>query len=176
MWFSDDTWSMLGLAQLPGKFCGTKMTDIVSAEKRSAMMAGIKGKNTKPEMTVRKALFAQGFRFRLHYKKLPGNPDIVLPKHQVAIFVHGCFWHMHSNCKLSKIPSSRPEFWISKLKANASRDKQATSQLLQLGWRVLVIWECHLKSTANVERLQISLSNWIRGQSAYGVMSELPDS
>ncbi len=166
---------MLRLALLPRIICGIKMTDIVSAEKRSAMMAGIRGKNTKPEMTVRKALFAQGFRFRLHYKKLPGNPDIVLPKYQVAIFVHGCFWHMHSNCKLSRIPSSRPEFWLSKLKANASRDRQTTSQLLQLGWRVMVIWECHLKSTANLERLQTSLSNWIRGKSAYGVMSELPD-
>ena len=152
------------------------MSDIVSSEKRSAMMAGIRGRDTKPELAVRRALFAQGFRYRLHYKKLPGNPDIVLPKHRIAIFVHGCFWHMHTQCKLSKLPSSRPDFWLAKLNANAARDLKATEQLLQSGWRVLVIWECYLRSKKSSVNLQSKLTDWILGAATYGSLPVIDES
>jgi len=144
------------------------MSDVVSAEKRSSMMAGIRGKDTKPELAVRKALFAQGFRYRLHYNKLPGCPDIVLPKHRTAIFVHGCFWHMHSECKLSKLPSSRSDFWLHKLHANAARDKKTINQLLQSGWRVLIVWECFLRAEKSSLNLQTKLTEWICGCATYG--------
>lgn len=144
------------------------MSDIVSPEKRSIMMAGIRAKDTKPELTVRKALYAAGFRFRLHNKKLPGTPDIVLAKHRVAIFVHGCFWHLHRNCKLSKIPATRTEMWSHKLKANATKDAQVTYQLLALGWRVLVVWECHIRSHRDSAELTQDLTQWILGRNSFG--------
>ncbi|NQD96755.1 DNA mismatch endonuclease Vsr, partial [Pseudomonas sp. CrR25] len=100
------------------------MTDVVDTLTRSRMMSGIRGKNTKPEMLVRRALFKAGFRFRLHSKKLPGSPDVILPKRRVAIFVHGCFWHMHQGCTNARIPSTRTEFWRGKLKANVDRDRR----------------------------------------------------
>jgi DNA mismatch endonuclease (patch repair protein) len=105
------------------------------------MMSGIRGLNTKPEIIVRKALFATGFRFRLHRKDLPGCPDIVLPRLRVAIFVHGCFWHVHQGCRHARIPTSRREFWEAKLAANVARDVRAVDALLLEGWRVLVVWE-----------------------------------
>ena len=148
------------------------MSDIVSPEKRSMMMAGIRAKDTKPELTVRKALYAAGFRFRLHNKKLPGTPDIVLAKHRVAIFVHGCFWHLHRNCKLSKIPATRTDFWTHKLKANATKDAKATYQLLALGWRVLVVWECHIRSHRGSADLTQELAQWIFGSNSFG---QFPD-
>lgn len=121
------------------------MVDIVTPDKRSQMMAGIGSKNTKPELIVRKMLHAAGFRFRLHRKDLPGKPDIVLPKHRVAIFVHGCFWHGHENCRLFRLPKSRAEFWAAKIGDNRARDERNQAQLLLDGWRVVVIWECALK-------------------------------
>jgi DNA mismatch endonuclease, patch repair protein len=148
------------------------MSDAVSTEKRSAMMSGIRAKDTKPELIVRKALFASGFRFRLHNRKLPGSPDIVLAKRHVAIFVHGCFWHLHRNCKLSKIPATRTDFWTQKLTANATRDIKATDQLLALGWRVLVVWECHIKAHRGTSELQQQLTKWIHGIESFG---QLPD-
>lgn len=104
-------------------------------------MAGIKGKNTRPEIAVRKALHAAGYRFRLHRKDLPGKPDIVLPKYRTVIFVHGCFWHGHM-CKNFKWPKTRPEFWREKIEGNIERDKRAVAELEQLGWNMIVIWEC----------------------------------
>lgn len=121
------------------------MVDIVSPEKRSQMMAGIRGKNTKPEIQVRKTLHAAGFRFRLHRKDLPGKPDIILPKYKVVIFVHGCFWHGHENCHLFRLPKSRTEFWEAKISGNVERDKLKQAQLLDEGWRVLLVRECALK-------------------------------
>lgn len=108
-------------------------------------MAGIRSKNTKPEIRVRQLLHAAGFRFRLHKKDLPGKPDIVLPKYRVAIFVHGCFWHGHENCHLFRIPKSRAGFWETKINGNKTRDKIKQAQLLDMGWRVLLVRECSLK-------------------------------
>lgn len=123
------------------------MVDIVSPSKRSQMMSGIRGKGTRPEMRVRQVLHAAGYRFRLHRKDLPGSPDVVLPRHRLAIFVHGCFWHGHQGCKLAKMPSTRTEFWTQKLQGNARRDTAAVAGLQAVGWRVLVVWECFLRQT-----------------------------
>jgi DNA mismatch endonuclease, patch repair protein len=121
------------------------MTDRLSKERRSWNMSRIKGKNTKPEMVVRSFLHAQGFRYRLHERKLPGRPDIVLPKFKTVIFVHGCFWHRHEGCRNCTTPTNRREFWLQKLTANARRDRIHDERLTGLGWRVIVIWECETK-------------------------------
>lgn len=139
------------------------MIDVVSPVVRSAMMAGIKGKNTKPEMLVRKALFAAGYRFRLHRNDLPGNPDIVLPGRRVAIFVHGCFWHAHQGCRIAKLPGSRREYWEPKLARNVARDEAAVSQLLAQGWRVLVIWECFTRKQQGLGGTAAAFSAWLEG-------------
>lgn len=110
---------------------------------RSRNMAAIKGRDTSPELIVRRQLHAAGFRFRLHRKDLPGRPDIVLPKHQTVIFVHGCFWHKH-NCRYFKWPKTREEFWHHKIMANVERDRRNREKLRALGWRVLVVWECRV--------------------------------
>jgi DNA mismatch endonuclease (patch repair protein) len=109
------------------------------------MMSFIRGKDTKPEQLVRRGLWALGFRFRLHAKELPGRPDLVLPKWRTAIFVNGCFWHAHANCRYFRIPASRPEFWGAKLAANRHRDSDSIAKLQSLGWNVVTIWECALR-------------------------------
>lgn len=124
------------------------MTDVVSAATRSRMMAGIRGRDTKPELTVRKALHGAGYRFRLHRRDLPGTPDIVLPKHRVCIFVHGCFWHRHLGCRFATSPATRVEFWSTKFQSNVARDAEAQRRLIELGWRVLIVWECGIKQGA----------------------------
>lgn len=124
------------------------MADIVDKPTRSRMMSGIKGKNTNPEMVVRKALFARGYRYRIHNRKLPGNPDIVLPKYNTAIQINGCFWHGHEDCHLFRIPKTRPEFWEKKISGNKERDNLKSEQLIQLGWRLITIWECALKGSS----------------------------
>ena len=134
-------------------------------------MSGIRSKDTIPELIVRKALFARGYRFRLHSKHLPGSPDIVLPKHHLVIFVHGCFWHLHQGCKYSRIPSSRADFWKEKLNANAARDKEVVKGLKKLGWRVLIVWECHIRGLEDIAELQLQLVRWIEGTSDF---AELP--
>ncbi|QJW85691.1 DNA mismatch endonuclease Vsr [Ramlibacter terrae] len=120
------------------------MADVVDAATRSRMMSGIRGKNTRPEMLVRKFLHAHGFRFRLHRKDLPGVPDIVLPKYKTVVFVHGCFWHQHGNCRFAARPKSNADFWSAKLGANAARDARVKTELEQLGWHVVTVWECSL--------------------------------
>ena len=120
------------------------MADVVDAPTRSRMMSGIRGKDTRPEMTIRKALHRMGFRYRLHSRKLPGKPDMVFPKLGAVIFVHGCFWHGH-DCHLFKWPSSRMQFWREKIEGNRSRDAASSERNLQAGWRVLTIWECAIK-------------------------------
>ncbi len=120
------------------------MPDIVSREVRSRMMSGIRGKNTKPEMLLRRGLHALGFRFRLHDRKLPGCPDLVFPKYNAVIFVHGCFWHGH-DCHLFRMPSTRTEFWQTKIARNRSVDQRAIRKLDSLGLRYAVVWECALK-------------------------------
>lgn len=109
------------------------------------MMSGIRGKDTKPEMLVRRFLYAHGYRYRLHRKDLPGKPDIVLPRLKVCIFVHGCFWHHHSGCRFAVLPKSRPEFWEAKLLANADRDQRAVESLREAGWTTFIVWECELR-------------------------------
>ena len=121
------------------------MVDVVDKATRSRMMSGIKGKNTKPEIRVRKVLHKAGYRFRLHGKNLPGKPDIVLAKHKTVIFVHGCFWHGH-DCKYFKWPKTRPEFWRNKIEGNKTRDASQQEKLKNLGWQVKVIWECEVKN------------------------------
>ena len=128
------------------------MADIVDLKTRSRMMSAIKGKNTKPELIVRKYLHALGFRYRLHDKKLPGTPDIVLAKFKTVIFVNGCFWHRHDGCKKCITPSSNIDFWTKKFEQTIARDKKAIDALEKLGWRVIVIWECQVNDK-NVEKL-----------------------
>jgi DNA mismatch endonuclease, patch repair protein len=121
------------------------MADVHSPETRSYNMSQIKGKDTKPEMLVRKYLFAQGFRFRLHDKKLPGKPDIVLPKFKTVIFIHGCFWHGHKDCKYFVVPKTRTDWWLEKIGKNKENDVKAKKALKKLGWRVVEVWECQLR-------------------------------
>lgn len=120
------------------------MADIKTSEARSANMAAIKSKNTKPELLIRKALYAKGFRYRLHDKKLPGKPDLVLKKYNAVIFINGCFWHKHS-CHLFKWPQTRMDFWKKKIESNVLRDEQNYLKYQESGWKVLVVWECALK-------------------------------
>jgi DNA mismatch endonuclease (patch repair protein) len=127
--------------------------DVVDAVTRSRMMAGIKSKNTNPEMIVRKYIHAQGFRYRLHSRNLSGSPDIVLPRHRVAIFIHGCFWHRHDSCRYSTTPASNVERWTVKFNANKARDVTNTEKLRSEGWKVIVVWECELRKKP-LQRLQ----------------------
>jgi DNA mismatch endonuclease (patch repair protein) len=140
---------------------GALMVDIVSEAVRSRMMAGIPNRNTKPEMTVRRFLHAQGFRFRLHARSLPGCPDLVLPKYRVAIFVHGCFWHRHPGCSYATVPGQNSEKWHGKFAQNIERDQRSIQKLLGDGWRVILVWECGLR-TAKSRSCLISLPDVIR--------------
>jgi DNA mismatch endonuclease (patch repair protein) len=115
------------------------------SEQRSRNMSAIKSKNTKPEITLRKLLHSMGYRFRLHRKDLPGSPDIVLPKYKTVIFVHGCFWHRHENCKYATTPKTRKEFWEKKFRENINRDNLNQANLSLKGWKIIIIWECQLK-------------------------------
>jgi DNA mismatch endonuclease, patch repair protein len=139
------------------------MTDKVSPEVRSRIMASIKGKDTKPEMVIRRALHALGFRYRLHVKDLPGCPDIVLPKYKVVIMVNGCFWHGH-DCHIANRPKSRSEYWEQKIAKNRARDGQSKSQLIELGWRVATIWECAIfgKFKMLIPDLSELISLWLK--------------
>ncbi|WP_057975570.1 very short patch repair endonuclease [Pseudomonas lactis] len=121
------------------------MTDVVSSEKRSQMMSGIRSKDTQPEMIVRRALHARGFRYRLYVKDLPGKPDLVFPRYKSILFIHGCFWHGH-DCHLFKVPGTRREFWLSKIDRNRERDAEVKLALAALGWRVMEVWECELRA------------------------------
>lgn len=127
--------------------------DVVDSATRSRMMAGIRSKNTKPEMTVRRYLHARGFRYRLHARGLPGSPDLVLPRYRVAIFVHGCFWHRHTDCRYATTPGSNIEQWARKFTSNMERDARKLAALEDAGWRVIVVWECELRRAAE-ERLE----------------------
>lgn len=125
------------------------MVDVVDSTTRSRMMSGIKGKDTRPEMVVRRFLHSEGFRYRLHVSKLPGKPDIVLPKYKVAIFVHGCFWHRHKGCKYTTNPDQNRNKWQDKFSQNVERDQKQIKHLIDLGWRVIVLWECGLRAREN---------------------------
>ncbi len=121
------------------------MTDVLSKEQRKRCMSHVRGKNTKPEVMVRQFLFAQGFRYRLYRKDLPGKPDIVLPKYKTVIFIHGCFWHGLPGCKYATIPEANHDFWFAKISGNIERDKSNYAKLNELGWKVIEIWQCELK-------------------------------
>lgn len=125
--------------------------DIVDPKIRSRMMSGIRSRNTKPEILLRKALHAMGYRYRLNVRLLPGSPDIVLPKWRVVIFVHGCFWHRHPDCKKATTPATNTDFWTKKFAANTKRDKTAIKELHNLGWRTAIVWECAIGSKIDVE-------------------------
>ena len=126
------------------------------------MMSGIRGKNTKPELLIRKALFAKGFRYRLHNRRLPGKPDLVFPKYHAVIFIHGCFWHGH-DCHLFKWPSTRPEFWKTKINRNREVDIRNYKKLKEDGWRILTIWECAIKGKTrlSLDRVINSAEHWL---------------
>ncbi|MCE2613557.1 DNA mismatch endonuclease Vsr [Flavobacteriaceae bacterium D16] len=134
------------------------MTDIFSKKKRSSIMSKISGKETKPEILVRKFLFSNGFRYRKNVNGLSGKPDIVLSKYKSVVFVNGCFWHGH-NCKAGKLPSTKKEFWKTKIADTIKRDQKNYSDLSDLGWKVMVIWQCELK---NKELKETRLSNLIK--------------
>jgi DNA mismatch endonuclease (patch repair protein) len=137
------------------------MADKVTKEKRSEIMSKTKGKETTIEILVRKYLFNKGFRYRKNDKRLPGSPDIVLPKYKTAIFVQGCFWHGHESCKHFKIPKTHTEFWTSKISRNIERDKSNLSKLMDLGWNVVVVWECELRKNPE-KRLEFLISEIIQ--------------
>ena len=136
----------------------TGLTDIFPKQKRSEIMSKISGKETKPEILVRKFLFANGFRFRKNDKRYPGKPDIVLPKYKTVIFVHGCFWHGH-NCPAGKLPETRKEFWKEKINGNIERDKRNKIELEKQGWKVITIWQCELKNKEVRNETLINLRN-----------------
>jgi DNA mismatch endonuclease (patch repair protein) len=131
------------------------MADRITKAQRSHNMARVKNKNTAPELMVRKMLHRLGFRFRLHRSNLPGNPDIVLPRHHKVVFVHGCFWHGH-DCPRGKRPSTRQDFWNHKLEGNQRRDKANQDKLKELGWKILVVWECQIRHMDELEEYLLS--------------------
>lgn len=135
------------------------MADVHDKATRSYNMSRIKGKDTKPEMIVRRYLHAHGFRYRLHVKDLPGKPDIVLPKYRTVIFVHGCFWHGHEGCKKAGLPKTRTEWWINKLSKNIVNDHNHNKTLINLGWKVITIWECDLHATCSEKTLNHLIEN-----------------
>lgn len=137
------------------------MADIFSKEKRSEIMSKIGPKDSKPEIIVRKTVHSLGYRFRLHRKDLPGNPDLVFPKYKKAIFVHGCFWHRHKRCQRGKLPATNTTFWEEKISGNVKRDKSNFNKLRRLGWKYLVIWQCDIKES-NKENLKRKINNFFK--------------
>ena len=141
---------------------GHPMTDIVDRAVRSRMMAGIGGRNTKPELILRRALHARGLRYRLHDRKLPGTPDLVFGRFGAVCFVHGCFWHRHEGCSYTTNPATRPDFWQAKFRANVERDRRNGERLREAGWRIAVVWECSLRKDG-VDRTAQALDRWLHG-------------
>lgn len=151
------------------------MVDIVDSSIRSRMMAGIKGRNTKPELLIRSLLHKKGFRFRLHVKNLPGKPDIVLPKYKSIIFIHGCFWHGHQGCHLFRLPATRTEFWQEKILRNQTNDHRAVELLLASNWRVCIVWECSIRGAKkDPEKVVNKISDWLSGNELFLEISETP--
>jgi DNA mismatch endonuclease (patch repair protein) len=138
------------------------MADIYSKSKRSEIMSLISDRDSRMEISVRKALFSAGLRYRKNVKSLPGKPDIVLPKYKVVVFTHGCFWHGHEGCKASKLPESRRDFWEKKIKDNIERDQRDIESLKQQGWRVIIIWQCEINNAHKRQKRVESLIDEIR--------------
>ncbi|MEN6623668.1 MAG: DNA mismatch endonuclease Vsr [Smithella sp.] len=141
------------------------MSDKFSKAKRSEIMSAVKHENTAPEIIVRKYLFSKGFRYRKNDKRYPGHPDIVLPRYKTVVFVHGCFWHNHIGCKAARTPKSNVEFWTEKQQRNAGRDALERKQLEELGWHIIVVWECEITSKAKKEERLELLARQIKGLS-----------
>lgn len=143
------------------------MPDIVDAQTRSRMMAGIKSMNTQPELIIRKGLHAIGFRYRLHVKQMPGKPDIVFPRYKAVIFVNGCFWHGH-DCSLFRMPKTRSDFWKAKLATNKARDLKIRRELSKTGWRSLIVWECAIRgqNLAAINKVIMDAADWLRSGKA----------
>ncbi|MCL7743717.1 very short patch repair endonuclease [Guyparkeria hydrothermalis] len=139
------------------------MADIVDARTRSRMMSCVKSRNTKPEMILRRWLHARGFRYRLHVRKLPGCPDLVLPRYRAVILIHGCFWHRHEGCRFATTPQTRSEYWANKFQRNVNRDRDNHRALLEAGWRVATVWECALRHGSR-EELLAALAGWLKGE------------
>jgi len=133
------------------------MADIFSKSKRSEIMSKISGKETKPEILVRKFLFSKGFRYRKNDKRLAGKPDIVLPKYKTTIFIHGCFWHHHENCSKSALPQTNYDFWKNKIQGNIERDEKNQKKLKEIGWKVIVLWQCEIKNRNLFEKAMTEL-------------------
>ncbi|HWX41638.1 MAG TPA: DNA mismatch endonuclease Vsr [Blastocatellia bacterium] len=144
------------------------MTDVISRERRSELMSRIRGWDTEPEVAVRRGLHRAGFRFRLHHRKLPGRPDLVLARYRAVIFVHGCFWHRHRGCPLAYRPKSRTAFWNEKFRQNTARDRKQELQLLNSGWRVLLVWECGLRREPDRLKTIERIKRWLRSGSSKG--------
>ena len=149
----------------------SSMTDTLTIAERSRLMAKIRGKNTAPERAVRSLLHRAGYRFRIHVRGLPGTPDIVLPKHRAVVFVHGCFWHRHSGCKIAAMPKSHRKFWAAKFARNVANDRKCRRQLRRRGWRVATIWECQLKQP---ERVLAKINRLLRPRPAAGSFPRSP--
>lgn len=137
---------------------------------RSAMMSRIGGRNTAPEIAIRLRLHARGYRYRLNVRRLPGSPDIVLPKHHAVIFVHGCFWHRHEQCRFTATPKSNPQFWQEKFQKNVTRDARNLQALKTSGWRIAIIWECAIKSSADDTAQRVA--QWIESGSDFIELGE----
>lgn len=136
------------------------MADVHSKEVRSFNMSKIRGRNTKPEILVRQFLFSKGLRYRLHDKRLPGKPDILLPRYKIAVFIHGCFWHGHESCKYYVVPKTRTDWWLAKINRNVANDKKNKTLLTNAGWHVVEVWECDLKP-ASIDYTLNALLNMI---------------
>lgn len=135
------------------------MSDVHNIQTRSYNMSQIKGSNTKPEILVRKFLFSNGLRYKLHDKNLSGKPDIVLPKFESVVFVHGCFWHGHENCRKFVVPKTRTDFWLNKINTNKANDKKHTTTLRKEGWKVITVWECELKKEKTLQKILRQIKN-----------------
>ncbi|WP_202330989.1 very short patch repair endonuclease [Mesorhizobium sp. L-8-3] len=146
--------------------------DVLTPQQRQRNMSRIRGRDTKPELLLRRHLHAAGFRFRLHASGLPGRPDMVFPRYRAVIFVHGCFWHGH-DCPLFKVPSTRPEFWSAKISGNRDRDRRTIARLRASGWRVLVVWECSLKGPGRIPVAEaVSFcADFVRGEASDAVLT-----
>ena len=136
------------------------MADIVDKATRSRIMSAIRGKDTKPELALRMALHARGFRYRLHRQELPGRPDLVFPKHRAVCFIHGCFWHRHKGCRYATTPKTNANFWEAKLATTVRRDQRNHTRLLEAGWRVAVVWECSLRGE-NLQGTASQIADWL---------------
>ncbi|MCY4540801.1 MAG: very short patch repair endonuclease [Rhodobacteraceae bacterium] len=143
------------------------MADTVDQSTRSRIMARIGSKNTKPELTLRKALHARGLRYRLHSPNVAGRPDLVFAKYRAAVFVHGCFWHRHPGCPFATTPATRTDYWLKKFSGNVRRDAETRKRLAATGWRVAVIWECSLKKPETVRRTVDTVVEWLKSSESY---------